>query len=76
MAKREKVGGGNRGRERDGLWVGGWKGGGGNLISIPIKSNLFWRVTETARCHYADLRGWGEEKCLTHTNYADILVRE
>lgn len=52
------------------------EGGGGNLISVLIKSNLFWRVTETARCHYADLHGRGEEKCLTRTNYADILVRE
>lgn len=33
----------------------------GNLISVLIKPNLFWRVTETARCHYADLHGWGEE---------------
>lgn len=36
--------------------------GGGNPISVPIRPNLFWRVTKTARCHYADLQGWREEK--------------
>lgn len=35
---------------------------GGNLISVLIKPNLFWRVTETAPCHYADLQARGEEK--------------
>lgn len=34
----------------------------GNLISVLIKPNLFWRVTETALCHYADLQDRGEEK--------------
>ncbi len=37
---------------------------GGNLISVLIKPNLFWRVTETAPCHYADLEGWREEERL------------
>lgn len=35
---------------------------GGNLISVLIKPNLFWRVTETAPCHYADLEGWRKEE--------------
>lgn len=34
----------------------------GNLISVLIKPNLFWRVTETAWCHQADLQSWGEER--------------
>lgn len=42
----------------------------GNLISVLIKLYLFWRVTETALCHYADLgrgersdtRGYGENE--------------
>lgn len=38
---------------------------GGNLISVLIKPNLFWRVTETAPCHYADLQGRGEEEGLS-----------
>lgn len=31
----------------------------GNLISVLIKPNLFWMVTETAPCHHAAL-GRGE----------------
>lgn len=57
MAETEKGGGEKRVRERDSVWVKE-----GNLISVLIKPNLFWRVTETARCHYADVHGWGEER--------------
>ena len=46
-----------RGGKRDRVRVKG-----GNPISVLIKPNLFWRVTETAPCHYADLRGRREEK--------------
>lgn len=36
----------------------------GNLISVLIKLYLFWRVTETALCHYADLgRGESSDTC-------------
>lgn len=52
-------------KERGKTHVGGGSGGGGvcvkegNLISVLIKPNLFWRVTETAPCRHADL-GRGE----------------
>lgn len=57
---REKEGGEMREKERERVRV---KGGGGNLISVLIKPNLFWRATETALCHYADQQGWGEVEC-------------
>lgn len=55
---REKEGGEMREKERERVRVKG-----GNLISVLIKPNLFWRVTETALCHYADQQGWGEVEC-------------
>lgn len=54
--KNERREGGVRERER--VWVKE-----GNLISVLVKPNLFWKATETARCRYADLHGWREEKC-------------
>ena len=49
-----------RAGKRDGLRVK-WS----NLISVLIKPNLFWRVTETAPCHHADLQGSGAEDWLS-----------
>lgn len=56
QAKRDEEGG-KKTRSRK---VG--KGEGGNLIPALIKPNLFWRATETAPCHYADLYTMEEEE--------------
>lgn len=45
--------------------------GGGNLISLLIKPNLFWRVTETASCHYADLQRCGRRGTSQSDNVRD-----
>lgn len=62
--KKERREGRVRGRER--VWVKE-----GNLISVLIKPNLFWRATETAWCLYANLHGQREEST-TH-RYGDFL---
>lgn len=51
----------------------------GNLISVWIKPNLFLRVTETARCYYADIQyvhGWREDMTAMEVELSGIITKK